>query len=117
MPPSMIMNVVCVCAPMHAQSDTQFLTHIVESYPLPPPAQPCITISFCFPLLLAFEIDDLNFLTVYLECSKDCVSYTDLTATSSVNPQKKDGKKKEENSVNVQRIESCYPCLISCVIM
>ena len=52
----MIMNVVCVCAPVHAQSDMQFLTHIVELYPLPPPAQPCVTITFCFPLLLAFEI-------------------------------------------------------------
>lgn len=53
---SMIMNVVSVCAPMHAQSDTQFLTRIVESYPLPPPAQPCVTISFCFPLFHAFDI-------------------------------------------------------------
>lgn len=56
MAPSIIMNVVCVGAPMHAQSDMQFLTHIVESYPLPPPAQPCVTIRFCFPLFLAFEM-------------------------------------------------------------
>lgn len=39
MAPSMIMNVVCVCALMHAQSDMQFLTHIAESNPLLPPAQ------------------------------------------------------------------------------
>lgn len=57
MVPSMIMNVVCMCALMHAQSDMQFLTHIVESNPSPPPTQPYVTISFCFPLLLSLEIE------------------------------------------------------------